>query len=138
MFIEANKALVMQGWEGAGSGDLDRLGEMYAEDIAYHGAAGEEIRGREAVLEMIGGYLSAFPDMTITVEDIFGEGDRVFSRVRMEGTNTGELMGMAATGKRIDVRWMMTAARFEDGKVAEEWEIFDRMDMMTQLGHVTE
>lgn len=138
MSIEANKALVMQGWEGAGSGDLAKLGEMYTDDVIYHGAAGEEIRGREAVVEMIGGYLTAFPDMTVTVEDIFGEGDRVFSRVRVTGTNTGELMGMPATGKPVDIRWMFNASRIADGKVAEEWEIFDRMDMMTQLGHIAE
>jgi steroid delta-isomerase-like uncharacterized protein len=138
MSVEANKALVVRGWESAGSGDLDGLAEMYTADVLYHGAAGEEIRGREAVVEMIGGYLTAFPDMTIRVEDVIGEGDRVFSRVRVTGTNTGELMGMPATGKPVDIRWMFNAARFEDGKVAEEWEIFDRMDMMTQLGHVTE
>ena len=103
-----------------------------------HGAAGEEITGRQAVVAMIGGYFTAFPDMNTHVEDVFGEGDRVFTRVRLEGTNTGELMGMPATGKRVEIRWLMNAARLEDGKVIEEWEIFDRMDMMAQLGHLPE
>ena len=138
MTIEENKALVRQGFEAVGSGDLDRLSETYAADVQYHGAAGEEVRGREAVVEMIGGYATAFPDMTITLENMLAEGDRVFSRVAITGTNTGELMGMPPTGKRVEIRWMFTEARIADGKVVEEWEVFDRMDMMEQLGHVAE
>ncbi len=138
MSVEANKAVVLKGWESAGMGNLDTLAAMYHDDVVYHGAAGEEIAGREAVIAMLSGYFTAFPDMNTHVEDVFGEGDRVFTRVRLEGTNTGELMGMPATGKRVEIRWVMNAARLEDGKVIEEWEIFDRMDMMAQLGHLPE
>jgi steroid delta-isomerase-like uncharacterized protein len=136
MSIEANKALLRRGWESAGGGDLDGLAEMYTEDVLYQGSAGEEVQGREAVAEMVSGYLSAFPDLTITVDGMLAEGDRVFSRVRIRGTNTGELFGMPSTGKPVDIRWMFSEARIADGKVAEEWEVFDRMDMMEQLGHV--
>ena len=47
-------------------------------------------------------------------------------------------MGQAPTGKRVELRWMMTVGRFQDGKVIEEWELFDRMDMLTQLGQLSE
>ena len=106
MSVEANKAVLVKVWESAGNGDLDGLAAMYHDDVLYHGAAGEEIQGRDAVMAMISGYLTAFPDLTTQVEDIFGEGDRVFARVRIAGTNTGELMGMAATGKRCSGMWI--------------------------------
>lgn len=138
MSVQANKAAVLQGWQSATNGDLEGLAAMYHADVLYHGMAGEEIRGRDAVMAMLGGYFTDFPDLTAEVEDVFGEGDRVFTRVRITGRNTGEFMGMAATGKRVEIRWLMNAARVQNGKVIEEWEIFDRMDMMAQLGQVTE
>lgn len=136
MSVEENKAVVLKVWECAGRGDLDGVMKMYHENIVYHGSAGEEIRGRDALRATLSGYLTAFPDMTIKVEDVFGAGDRVFSRAQLSGTNTGELMGMPATGKRLELRWIMNVARVEDGKLVEEWEIFDNADMMTQLGHM--
>jgi predicted ester cyclase len=45
----------------------------------------------------------------------------------------GELMGIAPTGKRID----MTAVgiwRVSEGKIAEAWLIFHALGMMQQLG----
>ncbi len=138
MSIEANKAVVLKGWECAGRGDLDGVMTMYHENIVYHGSGGEEAKGKDAVKATLSGYLTAFPDIKTKVEDIFGEGDRVFSRVQVSGTNTGELMGMPATGKRLELRWIMNVSLFEDGKVIEEWEIFDGSDMMTQLGHMPE
>ena len=46
------------------------------------------------------------------------------------------LMGMPATGKQVELGWIIHETRFADGKVVEEWEIFGRMDLMAQLGHV--
>ena len=134
MTVEENKALVRRGWEIAGTLRSQAMKEVYDRDVLYHGTAGEEIRGLESVVAFIQGYFTAFPDMKFTVEDVFGEGDRVFSRVRVEGTNTGEMMGTPPTGKRLDIRWLMNVARIADGKIVEEWEIFDQMDMMRQLG----
>ena len=42
-------------------------------------------------------------------------------------------MGLPPSGKRISVAGI-TISRFEDGKVAEEWELYDMMGMMQQLG----
>jgi predicted ester cyclase len=80
--------------------------------------------------------MTALPDIKLTVEDIFGEGDRVFSRARLQGTNTGEFNGMPPTGKSIDIRWIMNACRVQDGRIVEEWETVDQMEILRQLGLV--
>jgi len=134
--VDGNKTVVLNGWASVSKNDLQGIRAMNADDVVYHGSAGEEARRKENVLAMLSGYFSAFSEMRATVEDVFGEGDRVFTRVRLEGTNTGDLFGMPATGKRIAVNWVMNVARLGDGKVVEEWEIFDRVDMLTQLGHM--
>ena len=120
-------------WEVANSHDASGFKDYYGKDVVYHGGA-EEIKGVENVTAYLQGYLTAFPDMKLTIEDIFSHGDKVFSRVRAEGTNTGELMGMPPTGRRVDLRWIMNEARVENGRIVEEWEILDELEMMRQLG----
>lgn len=43
----------------------------------------------------------AFPDLSIAVEDVMVEGDRVAARVTMRGTHRGEFQGIEPTGKRV-------------------------------------
>lgn len=43
-------------------------------------------------------------------------------------------MGIAPTGKRVTVTSIIT--RFAGGKAVEEWEMFDQLGMMQQLGVV--
>ncbi len=135
---EQNKAVVRNCWAVASTGNVSAVGEFYDEDVVYHGSGGEAIRGRESVTAFLQGYFSAFPDMKMTIEDIFGEGDRVFSRVRAEGTHKGELMGMPATGRAVTISWIMNVARVANGKIVEEWEVLDLLDVMRQLGAVAE
>ena len=133
--LEENKGVVLGCWEAANRKDAAGFDSYYDEDVVYHGGDGE-IRGRENVKAYLFGFINAFPDLKLTVEDIFGEGDRVFSRARFEGTNTGELMGMPPTGKRIDIRWILNAARVEKGRIVEEWEAVDQLEILRQLGLV--
>jgi steroid delta-isomerase-like uncharacterized protein len=131
--LEENRQVVLDCWEVANSHDASGFDRYYAEDVVYHGNEGD-ICGLENVKAYLQSFLTALPDIKLTVEDIFGEGDRVFSRARLQGTNTGELNGMPPTGKTIDVRWIMNAARVRDGLIDEEWEIVDQLEIMRQLG----
>ena len=135
--VQENKQVVLGCWQAANSHDVSAFDRFYAEDAVYYGTDGE-IKGRANIKAYLQGYMIACPDLKLTVEDIFGEGDRVFTRVRVEGTNTGDLRGLPPTGRRIDVRWLMNAARIERGQIVEEWEICDQLDIMRQLGLVQE
>jgi steroid delta-isomerase-like uncharacterized protein len=132
---DVNRQAVLGCWEAANSHDTSGFDKYYAEDVVYHGTDGE-IRGRDNVKAYLQTFMTAMPDIKLTVEDIFGEGDRVFSRARLQGTNTGEFNGMPPTGKSIDVGWIMNACRVQDGKIVEEWEICDNLEIMRQLGLV--
>jgi hypothetical protein len=41
---------------------------------------------------------------------------------------------MPPTGKSIDISWIMNACRIQDGKIVEEWEFLDQLDLVRQLG----
>jgi len=64
---------------------------------------------------------------------VIAEGDRAVCRVVAHGTNTGEFMGAPATGKSAEIA-IINIVRIQDGKIAEEWEVFDRLSLMEQLG----
>ena len=79
------------------------------------------------------GYLRAFPDATITVEDQLVEGDRVVTRWTGRGTQTGEFMDMPPSDKRVAVTGVQID-RFSGDKIVEEWTLFDQLGMFQQLG----
>ena len=78
-------------------------------------------------------YRTAFPDVHLTVEDAFGAGDRVVVRWVSRGTHLGPMMGIPPTGRPIEVMGI-SIFRIAEHKVAEEWEGFDTMGLMQQLG----
>jgi predicted ester cyclase len=80
-------------------------------------------------------YQMAFPDVRMTVEDGFAEGDKVVVRWTGRGAHTGELMGIPPTGKQVTVTGI-DVYRVAGGKLVERWGEFDQMGMMQQLGVV--
>ena len=79
---------------------------------------------------------TAFPDIRITAEDMVAEGDKVACRGTFSGTHKGEFMGIAATGKQINVG-VIEILRIVGGKMVEHWNIVDNLGMMQQLGVVS-
>ncbi len=61
-----------------------------------------------------------FPDLTISIEDVRAEWDRVTAKVTMHGTYRGEFQGISPTGRRVEVR-AINMFRIEDGKIVEHW-----------------
>ena len=82
-------------------------------------------------------YRAAFPDMRLTIEDIIAEGETVIARWSCRGQHTGELNGIAPTGKQFAISGV-TIARFANGKMLEGYVNWDALGLMQQLGVVPE
>ncbi len=74
-----------------------------------------------------------FPDLTLTVEDLIVNGDKVWGRAIARGTQTGSIMGRPPTGKPmlIDV---IDICRMANGKIVEHWGVADTLGMLQQVG----
>ena len=121
-------------YELLNAGDVDGFGDLLSDDFVEH----EETPGlaptKDGVKAFFRMYLAAFPDLRMDPVDVLPSGDKVVARVKATGTNTGEFMGMPATGKSVDVQ-LIDIMRFgDDGLVHEHWGVFDAMAMMQQLG----
>ena len=80
-------------------------------------------------------YRTAFPNLRVTVDQQIAEGDLVVTRWTATGTHRGELFGTAPTKKRVSVQGIVIS-RITDGKIAEEFECYDTLGMLRQLGAV--
>jgi predicted ester cyclase len=75
----------------------------------------------------------SFSDLHFTVEDMVAEGDKVVYRYSVRGTHKGSFMGIAPTGEQFAVTGIHIY-RVADGKLQEEWENWDMLGLMRQLG----
>jgi predicted ester cyclase len=117
-------------------GKLDLLDELMAPDMVEHEALGPGIPPtREGVKLFFAGLQQAFPDMQGTIEDEIAEGDKLVARVTMRGTHTGSFMGIAPTGKRVEME-VIDICRFADGRLVEHWGLSDALGLLQQLGAV--
>lgn len=90
-------------------------------------------RGPAAVKAHVTSWLSGFPDLEFRVEQMFAEGDRVLSQLAMDGTQTGEWMGIPPTGKHVNIR-MITIHRIRTGKIIEDWVLVESLGLLQQFG----
>lgn len=133
MSSEENKAAVGKFLERVSCGDAGAVDDFVTDGVVYHSLPPGLAAGIEGYRQMMGMFLTAFPDLKLTAEDLVAEGDRVVARLRGRGTHRGEFMGIPPTGKVADVG-AISLMRFENGRVAEEWEQIDMLAMLQQLG----
>jgi len=128
-----NKEVVQRYWDGKwNKRSPEILDELQTPDVIYHGTS-MNMNGIEEYKQVYGSFLSAFHDTQITVEELIAEGDKVTSRVSLKGTHKGEFDGLPPTGKVFTAK-AFTIFRLVDGKIVEEWEAFDELGLMHQLG----
>src|SRR5215208_1641951 len=121
-----------------GQDKLALVDELLAPDYVSHAPGDPELsRGPEDIKEIVRAYHSAFPDLTYTVEKQVAEGDMVVTRWTARGTHRGELMGVAPSGKQIEVSGM-SMDRISGGKIAENWVNWEALEMMQQIGAIPE
>ena len=139
MSTEANKELIRK-WvdEVLNRRDVSEQSPAYqlvAVDFVGHFPGQPPIEGLEAYRQFGSLYFSAFPDLQIIPEDLIAEGDKVTMRYGWRATHKGELMGIPPTGKQVTT-WGISILRVANGKIAEQWDSFDNLGMLQQLGVV--
>jgi predicted ester cyclase len=119
---EENKAIARRVYEIVSADELDR-----AEEIVDASASDNELLPDDPPAKLIDTFKETFaearegfPDLSVTVEDVMAEGDRVAARVVMRGTHRGEFQGIAPTGKQVKVK-AIDMFRISGGKIVEHW-----------------
>jgi steroid delta-isomerase-like uncharacterized protein len=132
---EENKALARRSWKIVDN--LDTIEEIYAPDVVWH-EPDQEVRGIDEARQFVTTFKTALPDLNITVEDVVGEGDKAVTRWTVRGTHQGEVEEFGPpTGRQVELKGI-TIHRIDGGKIVEEWEAYDNLSILQQLGLVPE
>jgi predicted ester cyclase len=123
--VQENEALVRWFFEEAwGKGNLAAVDEYIAADYVEHTLPPGSEQGRDALKQFVAMYHEAFPDVKVTMHDIFGKGDRVAYRWSASGTHLGEWMGVPPTSLHLTTTGI-TIHRIVGGKCVEGWVSVD-------------
>jgi steroid delta-isomerase-like uncharacterized protein len=129
-------ALMRRTYELINAGDINGFGDVLADDFVEHEVTPGLAPTKDGVKQFFAAYIAAFPDLRFTTDDILASGDKVVGRVTITGTNTGDFMGMPATGKSVSIQAIDIIRFGDDGLAHEHWGVVDVMAMMQQLGVV--
>ena len=129
-----NTHLAEQAISALNAHDLNRYVKLL--DNSYIGEselAQNPLRGPDAARQMLEGYLTAFPDLHLEVEQIIASGDHVVARVRVTGTQKGNFMGIPPTNKTIQIQ-SCNVVEVKNGKVVRSRVYTDNAKLFQQLG----
>jgi predicted ester cyclase len=137
MTIEQNKAIALrfanQGW-GTNQGWENIWDELMAPDVVCHFNSGSEpIIGLEANKAFNASLFRGFPDIRHIIEDLIAEEDKVIYRTTLQGTHTGDFLGIPPTGKTAKMN-DFTLLRIVERKIVEWWYESNLLELMKQLG----
>ena len=128
---EANKALIRAHYDSTGNAYRPSvIDRQVAADFVDHAQPG--IGGPEGVKAQSRSLRAAFPDLTVTFEDLVAEGDLVAVRATWRGTHQGSFRGVPPIGRLIDL-CCMAFWRVAGGQIRESWNLIDLPTLMRQL-----
>jgi steroid delta-isomerase-like uncharacterized protein len=140
MSIQDNLKLDEENFAAWNAHDVDRSLSLYAEDVIWQDVGiPEPLRGREAVRQYVQGWISAFPDIQLTVKNRLVTEDQVAGEFEWIGTHGGPLQlgpgapALPATGKKV-VGKGTYFVRVKNGMAVEVHTYPDTAGMMMQLG----
>jgi steroid delta-isomerase-like uncharacterized protein len=129
---DANKAVVREYYRLLDEADVDGMMEIFHNDFSWtmHGV-GELTR--DSIGPVVQGFAAAFPDMKHTIAEQSCEGTTVTTPLTFSGTHQGDLMGIPASGKPVEIRGI-NVHEVVDGKIKSGETIIDMMGLMQQIG----
>jgi len=130
----SNRALVQQLFIELDNCDVSSVMKYCSDDAIYHSPLVGDIKG-DALEQFFDSICTAFPDAKRSVEDQFTDDIHVVTRWKFTATHRGDFLGIAPTGKRITVTGI-SIHRISGGKIVEEWQQWDSLGLMQQLGVV--
>ncbi|HSO95683.1 MAG TPA: ester cyclase [Acidimicrobiia bacterium] len=142
MSTEDNKAIVRRAYlDGLNHRDLGVVDEVFDVDYVVHYPHTGPVKGVEKAKEFLTQFLTAFPDCVFTIEDQVAEDDKVVTRWSCRGTHLGEWHGLPGSADptvppsgRPVAFGATDIYLIRDGKIVEEWNTLEQLDVLSQIG----
>ena len=108
------------------------IGELFAADCAFHTPDGA-LQGQDGARQLYNAYTTAFPNFSLSTDDILADGNKVVVRYTFAGTHKGPLAAVPASGKQANVQGIVIF-RLAGGKADEVHFVWDKFALMQQIG----
>jgi predicted ester cyclase len=122
--LASNKAAVLRfNRDVIERGDERAFRDLVAPGFVNRTAAAGTATDSEGFLRVLLGVLRpAFPDLQVEIHEQIAERDKVTTRKTLHATHRGELLGIAATNRRISID-VIDIVRLENGRYVEHWGV---------------
>ena len=129
--IEIPRKFVAQVFNGQ---DPERARDFFTADADWHGPSIATVTGVDNIVALLGAFIGALSDIRAEEQDVIASGDLVAMRLVVRARQTGDMLGIPASGR--DVEWdAVDIYRIDDeGKISEQWAFEDMAAIGSQLG----
>jgi len=120
-------------WNARLMGDVYKV---YDEDAKLHASANRELLGREQIVQFYGSFLGTFSELKVAFDYSCTNSMTDADDVAVRWTMTGKHTGRGLFGEPTDADILIIGEsqyRLVDGKITEEWTVFDQIAIMTQI-----
>src|SRR5713226_616263 len=134
MSIE-NKAIVRRLYEEVwNKRRVELVDELMSPSHAMHSNhVPDSCIGPEAYKREMARFVTGFPDLRFTVEDMVAENEKVAVAWTISGTHKGEFRGISPTGKKVSIEGI-TINHIANGKIMDSYVNWDALSLLQQFG----
>jgi len=115
------------------TGNVEGLEAIVDPNFVRHADKGSSADGLENLKNVIKAFKAAYPDLKLVFSEEFYAENQYAGHWSFTGTNTGP-GEIPPTGKSVS-QWGVSLIHFKDGKIVEEWDGFDNVPLLEQLGY---
>ncbi|MBV9690699.1 MAG: ester cyclase [Ktedonobacteraceae bacterium] len=127
MSVEHNKTIARRFFEEfLVEGKSDVHDSSFAPHLAYH-VYGVSTHTHQSITAIVQDFHQGITNRSVTIDDLFGEGDRVALRFSLTGTHSGQYRQHAPTNQPVNIEGVLLL-RFEADQVAEMWVYYEGFD----------
>ena len=129
--IEIPRKFVAQVFNGQ---DPEGARDFFTADAGWHGPSIATVTGVDNIVALLGAFIGALSDVRAEEQDVIASGDLVAMRLVVTARQTGDMLGIPASGREF--RWdAVDIYRIDDdGKISEQWAFEDMAAIGSQLG----
>lgn len=118
-------------------GDMSVLDSAHGDAVSFHGTSHRRAQDRKSYAVMVAQLRDSLSDITFQVDEVYwmgndAEGYLLSTRWSMDAHHTNDGHFGAPSDAELQI-WGITQCRVKDGRVQEEWMLFNELDVMIQI-----
>ena len=127
-----SEKIVKELFEAYNRRDIDFIINSFADDLIFVSPSGETI-GKDELPQVYSMLFNVFQDGKWSTPRVISKGNVVAVEILVEGTHTGEFLGIPATGKKIDVHAVWFIDFNEEGKIERVVDYWNERRFIAQV-----